>query len=107
MYFNNKYPHFELAEINDTFFATPEYYEKIKNVQNIQKFIETNLIIQNVNFDTRLYINKICQKKNLKIIPYIEVDRHRLIIDLVLQNLGICFATKQYIQEYLDNKQLV
>ena len=102
-----KYPNFELTEIEDIFFTSKEYYEKIKNINNLEKIISNNLICQRNNFDTRALLDRICNKQNLELKPLIEVDRHDLIIQFVLNGLGIGFATKQYLLDYLNSGTLI
>ena len=65
------------------------------------------LCLQNDKYDTRTFLNSICIKNNIQLKPTIEVDRHGLIVEFVKEELGIGFATKQYIQNYLDNNELV
>lgn len=103
----NKYKYFKLIEIEDCFFTTPNMYKKIKNVTNLKSILSESLIIQNDKYDTRTFLNSICIKNNIQLKPTIEVDRHGLIVEFVKEELGIGFATKQYIQEYLDNNELV
>ena len=52
-------------------------------------------------------MNNICLKNNIQLKPTIELDRHSLIIEFVKAGLGIGFATKQYVQSYFDNNELV
>ena len=103
----NKYQVFKLMDIEDCFFTTPEMYEKIKNIINIRTILSQNLIVQNENHDTRLFLNNICLKNNIPLKILMEVDRHSLITEFVKSGLGIGFATKEYIKEYLDSKKLI
>ena len=72
-----------------------------------QKNRISDLIVQNEKYDTRTFLNSICIKNNIQLKPIIEVERHGLIVEFVKEELGIGFATKQYIQQYLDNNELV
>lgn len=103
----NKYKSFKLIDIEDCFFTIPSYYKKIENVTNIKSILSQSLIVQNEKYDTRIFLNNICLKNNIKLKPTIELDRHSLIIDFVLEGLGIGFATKQYIDSYLKTGELV
>ena len=94
-------------DIEDCFFTTPEMYEKIKNIINIKNILSQNLIVQNENHDTRIFLNNICIKNNIPLKTYMVVDRHSMITEFVKSGLGIGFATKEYIQNYLDNNELV
>ena len=82
-------------------------YQKLKNVTNIKSILSHSLIVQNENHDTRTFLNSICLKNNIQLKTTIEVDRHTLIVEFVKAGLGIGFATKQYIQSYLDSGELV
>ena len=103
----NKYKYFKLMDIEDCFFTTPNMYKKIKNITNLKSILSESLIIQNEKYDTRTFLNSICIKNNIQLKPTIEVDRHGLIVEFVKEELGIGFATKQYIQNYIDNNELV
>ena len=103
----NKYKCFKLIDIEDCFFTTPEFYKKIKNIINMKSILSESLIVQNENYDTRTFLNNICIKNNIQLKPNLEMDRHGLLVEFVKEGLGIGFATKQYIQEYLDSKELV
>lgn len=103
----NKYKSFKLIDIEDCFFTTPELYQKMKNVTNIKSILSQSLIVQNQKYDTRTFLNSICLKNNIQLKPIIELDRHNLIIEFVKAGLGIGFATKQYIQPYLDKGELI
>lgn len=103
----NKYKFFKLLDIEDCFFTTPNMYNKMKNAINIKSILSSSLIVQNEKYDTRTFLNSICIKNNIQLKPIIEVERHGLIVEFVKEDLGIGFATKQYIQSYLNNKELV
>ena len=103
----NKYKCFKLIDIEDCFFTTPVFYKKIKNVMNIKSILSESLIVQNENYDTRIFLNNICIKNNIQLKPNLEMDRHGLLVEFVKAGLGIGFATKQYIKEYLDSGELV
>ncbi|MBR3211012.1 MAG: LysR family transcriptional regulator [Bacilli bacterium] len=103
----NRYKCFKLIDIEDCFFTTPEYYEKIKKVTNMKSILSESLIIQNENYDTRTFLNNICIKNNIQLKPTLEMDRHGLIVEFVKSGLGIGFATKQYIEPYLETGELV
>lgn len=103
----NKYQSFKLIDIEDCFFTTQEFAKKIKNVTNLKSILSESLIIQNETYDTRTFLNAICIKNNIQLKPTIELDRHGLIVEFVKEGLGIGFATKQYIQDYLDKDELV
>lgn len=103
----NKYKCFKLKDIEDCFFTTPERYEKMKNAINIKNVLSSSLIVQNEKCDTRVFLNNLCLNNNIQLKPTIEVERHGLIVEFVKEDLGIGFATKQYIQNYLDKKELV
>lgn len=104
---NSKFKSFKVLDIEDCFFTTPTYYKKIKNIINLKSILSESLIIQNERYDTRIFLNNICLKNNIKLKPTIEVDRHSLIVEFVLEGLGIGFATKQYINNYLKSGELI
>ena len=103
----NRYEVFKLIDIEDCFFTTPEMHEKLKNVTNIKSILSQSMIVQNETHDTRTFLDYICLKNNIRLKKNIVVDRHSLIVEFVKAGLGIGFATKEYIKNYLDSKELV
>ena len=103
----NKYNRFKLLDIEDCFFTNKEVYEKVKNITNLKSILSENLIVQNERYDTRTFLESICIKNNIQLKPTIELDRHNLLVEFVKEGLGVGFATKQYIQNYLDSGELV
>lgn len=103
---DSKYKCFRLKDIEDCFFTNPILYEKMKNITNIKNILSSSLIVQNEKCDTRIFLNSICLKNNIQLKPTIEVERHGLIVEFVKEGLGIGFATKQYIQRFLDSGEL-
>lgn len=103
----NKYNSFKLLDIEDCFFTSPELYQKLKNVTNLKQILSENLIVQNERYDTRTFLESICIKNNIQLKPTIELDRHNLIVEFVKEGLGIGFATKQYIEQYLNSGELI
>lgn len=102
----NRYKCFKLIDIEDCFFTTPEFHKNIKDITNIKDILSESLIIQNENYDTRTFLNSICIKNNIQLKPNLEMDRHSLIVEFVKAGLGIGFATKQYIEPYLESGEL-
>lgn len=103
----NKYNSFKLLDIEDCFFTSSELYQKLKNVTNLKQILSENLIVQNERYDTRTFLESICIKNNIQLKPTIELDRHNLIVEFVKEGLGIGFATKQYIEQYLNSGELI
>ena len=102
----NKYKCFKLIDIEDCFFTTPEFHKDIKNITNLKSILSQSLVVQNERYDTRTFLNTICIKNNIQLKPTIEVDRHALLVEFVKEGLGIGFATKQYIESYLNSGEL-
>lgn len=96
-----------VCEIEDCFFVSKKYYDKVKGIKDIESFVLENMIIQNEGFDTRTFFVNKCLKNNSKFIPILEIDRNAILVDFVLKDLGVGFATKQFIQEYLDTDKIV
>lgn len=104
---NNIYVKKELTDIEDCFFVSKNLYNNIKNIDNLEKYIMSNIIIQNIGFDTRNYFINNCLKNNIQFNPILQVDRNNILVDFVLKGLGVGFATKQFIKEYIDSDDIV
>lgn len=96
----------KVFETENCFFVSKKYYEKIKNVDNLEEFILKNMIIQNVGFDTRDYFKNKCLKNNMKFKPILEA-RNSMIVDFVLKDFGVGFSAKQYIMDYIKEGKLI
>ena len=103
----SKYITFKLTDIEDCFFTAPQMYKKLQNVTNLKEILSGSLIVQNENYDTRTFLETICMKNNIQLKPTLQMDRHSLLVEFVKENLGIGFATKQYIKDYLDTGELM
>lgn len=104
---SDKYITKEILEIEDCFFVSKNYYEKIKNIDNLEQFILKNIIIQNIGYDTRNYFINKCLKNNIVFKPVLQVDRNSTLVDFVLKDLGVGFATKVFIKDYIDSGEVV
>lgn len=106
MNISSSYNKSTICNIEDCFFCSKNYYKKIENIDNMESFILKNIIIQNVGFDTRNYFIDRCLKNNIKFKPILEVDRNSILVDFVLKDMGIGFATKEFIEEYINNDEI-
>lgn len=104
---NQMYATKEILEIEDCFFVSKEYYEKIKNVDNLEEYILKNVIVQNIGYDTRKFFVEKCLKRNISFKPILQVDRNSTLVNFVLKGLGVGFATKVFIQDYIDSGEVV
>lgn len=96
----------KIFETENCFFVSKKYYEKIKNIDNLEDFILKNMIIQNTGFDTREYFKNKCLKNNMKFKPILEA-RNNMIVDFVLKDFGVGFSSKQYIMDYVKEGKIV
>ncbi len=70
------------------------------------ELLKKNIIIQSSPSITRIFFNKYVEKNNLDFKPYMEVVSHRLVTELVKNDIGIGLVTKEYIVKELENNEL-
>lgn len=90
----------EICKLHDVFVS------KEKRKLSLKDLLEENIIIQSMPSVTRTGFNSFLDKNNLEFKPYMEVVSHRLVIELVKNNIGIGLVTKEYVNKELIDKEL-
>ena len=90
----------EICKLHDVFVS------KEKRKLSLNDLLKDNIIIQSMPSVTRNHFNSFVEKNNFKFKPYMEVVSHRLVCELVKNNIGIGLVTKEYVSKELINKEL-
>ncbi len=93
-------------KIDDCFIVN----ERLKHLNDKEiSFKDLNnysLILQAKGSNTREFIDQVAESNNVILKPNIELASYSLVVDFTKIGLGIGYATKEYIKEELDNKEL-
>lgn len=103
------FPDFEISgfkDVQDVFIANNKYYEKAKSSSNIHELLKLPIIVEKNPSISRAYFDLLLKSRNLDYLPSMEVDSQDLLIDFVANGFGIGFATKEYIEDELENQKV-
>ena len=81
-----------------------KYINKIINKKNISSL---PLILLPYKASNRKNFNKFCIKNNIVINPLMEIGNDLIIEDCALNGLGVGLVVKEYVQNSLNNKELI
>lgn len=93
-------------KINDCFVANSKYKDLISKKLSLKDLNNYPLILQNKGSNTRDFIDAIARKNDVILKPNIELASYSLVVEFSKIGLGIGYATKEYIEEELKNKEL-
>lgn len=96
----------KIMDVQDIFVTNYDYYEKIGNKINLNDLKEYPLLFQKKPSNTRDYLEKYLKDNNVNLIPKMEIVSYNLIMDFLKIGFGIGYATKEFIKNELDNKEL-
>lgn len=93
-------------EVHDCFIGGEKYQYLSNNLITLNELNNYPLILQNHHSITRRFLDNYLKCQNIFLNPSITLASYSLVIDLTKIDLGIGYATKEYIQKDLDNKIL-
>lgn len=96
----------KLMNVQDTFVANKEYFNLTKGKLNIKELNNYPLLVQKSPSNTRSYLDAYLKENNISIIPKMEIVSYNLIMDFASSGFGIAYATKEFIQNELENEKL-
>lgn len=97
----------ECKEVEDCFYTSKEYYEKIKDRKNIKDLIKTELIAPSENSTTGKILADYCSKNEIDYIPKFVMTSTNARKYFVLKGLGIGFGIKDNIKKELESGELI
>lgn len=94
------------ATVQDIFCSSPEYMDTSRSyrIEDLQNY---KLICQKRPSNTRTYFDSFLKKNNISIRPSIEAVSTTIVSDMCKIGLGYAYTTKEYIQDSLNNGELV
>lgn len=93
-------------KINDCFIASSKYKDLIKMNLSLKDLNNYPLILQAKPSNTRAFLDNYAKENDVTLKPNIELTSYSLVVEFTKIGLGVGYATKEYIKERLDNKEL-
>lgn len=95
-----------ICTVHDIFIGDKEYYQKTAGKLNIKDLNNYPLVAQQGPSNTRNFLNNYLTENNLSPIIQNEIVSYNLVMDFVKAGFGIGYATKEFIKEDLEKKEL-
>lgn len=95
-----------VMDVHDIFVTNKDYYDKIKGKINLEDLNNYPLLFQKKPSNTREYLDNYLSDNNVKLLPKMEIVSYNLIMDFLKIGFGIGYATKEFIKDELDKKEL-
>jgi DNA-binding transcriptional LysR family regulator len=93
-------------KVHDCFVVNSNYKDLLNKELNLEDLNNYPLILQAKNSNTRTFINNFAKKQDTVLKPNIELASYGLVVEFAKIGLGIGYATKEYIENELNNKEL-
>lgn len=99
---------YPLLQIHDIFVSTPQYLENLKTLHPKEPLADaaTFMLLDEGNI-TRQYVDAQLKKSDFEFNHILEVNTMDLLIQFAQTGLGIACVIKEFVQEELNNGQLV
>ncbi len=95
-----------IMDVHDIFVTNKEYFAKINGQVALKDLNNYPLLFQKKPSNTREYLDNYLNSNNVKLNPKMEIVSYNLIMDFLKIGFGIGYATKEFIQDELKNKEL-
>lgn len=96
----------KVLDVQDIFVANKKYYDLCNQSLNLEDLNNYPLLFQKAPSNTRKYLDNYLKENNVILHPKTEIVSYNLIMEFVKSGFGIGYATKEFIQNELDNKSL-
>ena len=93
-------------KINDCFVVNNKYKDLTLKEVSIKDLNNYPLILQAKGSNTREFLDDIARENGVVLKPNIELASYSLVVEFSKIGLGIGYATKEYIKEAINNKEL-
>ena len=93
-------------EVNDCFVVNNKYKDLIDKKISLKELNNYPLILQSKGSSTREFLDKFARENDVILKPNIELASYTLVVDFTKIGLGIGYATKEYIKDLIDKKEL-
>ena len=96
----------KVKEIHDCFIVNKDYLSLTKKTISLNDLNNYPLILQSKKSSTRTFIDDFCHSHNVTLKTNTELSSYSLVVEFTKAGFGIGFATKEYIKNELNNKEL-
>ena len=93
-------------KINDCFVVSNKYIDLVDKELSLKDLNNYPLILQAKGSNTREFLDNFAREHGVILKPNIELASYSLEVEFTKIGLGIGYATREYIKDYLKNKQL-
>ena len=93
-------------KIHDCFVVNSSYKELLDKEVTLQELNNYPLILQAKGSNTRSFIDNFSKEHNVTLKPNIELASYALVVEFAKIGFGIGYATKEYIDTEIKNKEL-
>lgn len=93
-------------KISDCFVVNNKYKDLIGKEISLKDLNNYPLILQAKGSNTREFLDNITRENGVVLKPNIELASYSLVVEFSKIGLGIGYATKEYIKDIIDNKEL-
>lgn len=97
----------ECKEVEDCFYTSKEYYEKIGKRKNVKDLIKTELIAPSEKSTTGKILEEYCSKNKIDYVPKFVMTSTNARKYFVLKGIGIGFGIKDNIKRELESGELI
>lgn len=95
-----------LKEIHDCFIANNNWSELKSKTIDLEKLQNYPLILLAKGSNTRTFLDEVCEEHNILLNPEMELASYSLVVAFTKIGLGLGYATKEFIQQEIDSKEL-
>ncbi len=96
----------KIKEINNCFAVGKKWKELAEKEIDLEELIKYPIICQVLPSKARKVFNEFCEKNNVQLFPKMEFTSYTLVEKFTLNNFGIGFIAKEFIEEYIKKKEL-
>lgn len=94
----NDFEEIKLKEIHDIFVAGNKYSELKNEIIPLENLNKYPLILLASGSNTRYFIDDFCSKKNINLIPEMELASYSLVTEFTKAELGIGLVTREFME---------
>ena len=93
-------------KINDCFVVGNKYKDLTKKELSLNDLNNYPLVLQAKGSTTREFVDNLAKKNGIELKPNIELASYSLVVQFTKIGLGIGYATKEYIKDFIEKKEL-
>lgn len=95
-----------IMNVQDIFVGNKKYYEITGGSLNLEELNNYPLLFQKNPSNTRKFLDNYLKDNKVRLIPKTEIVSYNLIMDFVKSGFGIGYATREFIRDELEKKEL-